>query len=72
MSGVVLRVGTRRNVSWDQGSYLAFDIDTTECGRTGVFEQRSCLAGEEAYFAVVFPFDEMLATMLTDEVDALS
>lgn len=55
----------------EAGSYLAFDVDATEGSRTCVLKHRPSLASQEANLAIVFPFNKMLAPILTDEVEAL-
>jgi hypothetical protein len=51
---------------------LAFDIDNTECRFLGNFEDVACLAGQEANAAIIFTLDQVLTTVIADELDAVA
>jgi len=52
-------------------SYLALDVDRTECGSSLRFEDSNGLAGVEAYFTVLLALHERLAAMLAQENQTL-
>ena len=53
-------------------SLLPLDVDNTECRFFGKFEDVACLAGQEANAAVVFTLDQVLTTVIADELDAVA
>jgi hypothetical protein len=52
--------------------FLTLDIDDAECRFLGKFENIACLAGQEANAAIVFALDQVLTTVIADELDAVA
>jgi hypothetical protein len=53
-------------------SLLALDIDNAECRFLCKLEDVACLAGQEPNAAVVFTLDQVLTTVIADELDAVA
>jgi hypothetical protein len=52
--------------------FLTLDIDNAECRNLGSFEYVACLACQEPNAAVVLALDQVLTTMIADELDAVA
>jgi hypothetical protein len=63
---------SRRGKSALGASLLALDIDNAECRFLRKFEDVACLACQESNAAVVFTLDQVLTTVIADELDAVA
>lgn len=51
---------------------MAFDVDSSECGLLGSFEDQASFTGREANATVVLALDEVCTTVITDELYAIA
>ena len=51
---------------------MAFDVDSSECGLLGSLEDHAGFASREADAAVILALDQVLTTMVADELYAVA
>lgn len=54
------------------GSLLAFDVDSPECSLLGSLKDHAGFASRETNTAVILALDEVLSTMVADELYAIA
>lgn len=54
------------------GSLLAFDVDSSECGLLGSLEDHAGFACREANSAIILALDQVLSTMVAQELYAIA